>query len=205
MDKKLISVILGAIAVLGGLIVMAGWTFDVPALKSILPGWVTMKFITAFSFVLSGILVVMLAKKEKEEISKTIILVASFALLLLMITFIISLFFGVSTGIENLFVKEAEGAVKTTVPGVPAIPTMICFILVALSGVFFTFNPKQIFGSFWLGILTSVIGGIAILGYLFNMPVLYYTFTGYTSMAFHTAILFVLLGAGLMLLKENAE
>jgi fucose 4-O-acetylase-like acetyltransferase len=46
---------LGAVvAVIGGL-VLVGWTFDVPALKSVLPGLVAMKVNTACCFVLGGL------------------------------------------------------------------------------------------------------------------------------------------------------
>jgi FtsH-binding integral membrane protein len=95
-------------------------------------------------------------------------------------------------------IKEAPGAVRTTIPGVPAIPTMICFILISLSGFFFINNSGVSFGSSILGMLILLIGAIAVMGYLLNLPFLYYSFEGYTSMAFHTAIFFVLLGIGII-------
>ena len=50
-----------------GLAVMFGWFFDIQALKSILPFWVTMKFSIAFCFLLSGISLYLIAKFQKEE------------------------------------------------------------------------------------------------------------------------------------------
>jgi hypothetical protein len=200
---SLIAQILGGVVILGGLIVMVGWFFDINVLKSILPMWVSMKFITAFSFFICGIIVILIARNDggNKEYLEFFALILSFVVLLLMFSFFISLFLGISVGVENLFVKEQVGTVRTTVPGVPAVPTIICFILVAICE-FFVFannnnnnNNKVVF---LMGVLVSIIGGVAILGYIFNVPVLYYSFEGYTSMAFHTAILFVLLGVSLM-------
>ena len=46
---------LGLILALLGSTVLVGWLFDLPLLKSIRPGWVSMQATTALSFVLSGI------------------------------------------------------------------------------------------------------------------------------------------------------
>lgn len=39
-----------AIVMAAGILVLSGWFLDIAALKSILPGWVTMKFATALCF-----------------------------------------------------------------------------------------------------------------------------------------------------------
>ena len=197
---------LGLIVILASFAVMYGWFFDIPVLKSILPGWVAMKFITALCFLFSGLLVFLLASHKKSEASNFFILIFSFVIFLIMASFLLYLSFGMSVGIENLFVKEPPGAVRTVVPGVPAVPTIISFILIAMSGLFASANLRLTAPYFWLGALISAIGGIAVVGYLANIPVLYYSFEGFTSMAFHTAMLFVLIGISLILTgKENKK
>lgn len=42
-------------AVIVGSMVLVGWAFDIVVLKSILPGWVSMKANTAFCFILTGV------------------------------------------------------------------------------------------------------------------------------------------------------
>lgn len=200
MNKRLISQILSVLVVIGGALVMFGWFLNISSLKSVVPGFVSMKFITALSFSFSGILLLILSKKQKFEISKYFILMISYALLLLMIIFLFSLFTGVGTGIESLFVKEDPGAVKTSVLGVPAVPTIVCFILLSLSGLIFILNFKSLKGSFFIEILILIIGGLAVLGYLFNFPLMYYSFEGFTPMALNTAILFVLIGISSILI-----
>lgn len=43
------------LTVVVGSIVLVGWALDIAALKSVLPGWISMKPNTAFCFILSGI------------------------------------------------------------------------------------------------------------------------------------------------------
>ncbi len=207
-NYRIISKIISILVVIAALVVIIGWFFDIPVFKSILPGWVTMKFITAVCFLFSGIILFIFALKNKYEILEILILTLCFLLLLLMISFLFSLFFGISTGIESLFVKDDINAIKTSVPGVPAVPTMLCFILIGLAGLFYLGNNNNnnnpIRPFYILGILIALIGGIALLGYGFNVSQLYYLFPGFTAMAFPTALLFVLIGISLILVgKEN--
>ena len=52
---KIVGRLAGAMAVLVGIAVVLGWVLALPVLKSILPGTVTMKALTALCFILSGI------------------------------------------------------------------------------------------------------------------------------------------------------
>ena len=115
-----------------------------------------------------------------------------------------STFFDIRTGIEDLFVKEEAGAIKTTTPGRPSVGTMLCFILMEAAGILAIFVPEKLKKKLpLLGIPVVVLGGTAILGYVMNKPVLYYTIAKFsTAMAFHTAILFVMLGTGLTLIGK---
>ena len=115
----------GVIVTLSGLTVMLGWILDINALKSILPIWVTMKFSTALCFFLSGITLYFIASSQEKglSIAQVVLPATTLGILLLMSTLLISVFIGVRTGVEDLFVRETEGAVKTTTPGRPCRPT----------------------------------------------------------------------------------
>lgn len=202
MNYEKISKILGIIVLVGGLIVMFGWFAGIPILTSILPFWVTMKFTTALSFFLCGIVLyyINIHLYKEGKFSEIILPISSLLVLLIMSLLLISVIVGVRTGIEDLFVKEAVDAVKTTTPGRPSAGTMLSFILISISGFLVMGNASNIKKKFLLiGKIVFVLGGLAILGYLLNIPLLYYTLEGWsTAMAFHTAIFFVLLGAGLI-------
>jgi len=211
MKRTKIAQWLGIIVTLSGLTVMLGWILDINTLKSILPIWVTMKFSTALCFFLSGITLYFIASSQEKGlgIAQVVLPATTLGILLLMATLLISVCIGIRTGIEDLFVKEAEGAVKTTTPGRPSVGTMINFILIATTGIFTMLNMTNLKVKLLIiGRIVVVIGGAAMIGYIFNAPVFYYTIEDFsTAMALHTAILFVLSGIGLISLrgKNNAN
>jgi len=177
MQKTRTAKILGITVAVVGAIVMLGWVADIGVLKSILPQWVTMKFSTATSFLMSGLILYYIALKVegKYSIGQVVLPIASLIVLLLMATLLASIAIGVRTGIEDLFIKEAEGAVETTTPGRPSIGTMIAFILIGISGMFSLSERQNIQRALCrIGVPVLLLGGLALLGYLFNVSALYY-------------------------------
>ncbi len=199
--------ILSIIVIIGGAIVMAGWILDIEVLKSILPMWVTMKFSTALSFFLSGITLYFITSffEKRADLVQIALSLTTLMILLLMATLLVSTFLDVRTGVEDLFVRETEDAVKTTTPGRPSVGTMINFILVAIAGILTLFDMKKLGQKIYvIGSIILVIGSLAVLGYVLSMPFLYYTVEGFsTAMALHTAILFIITGAGFSLFRKR--
>lgn len=191
---------LSLIVAAAGIMVMLGWIFDIPTLKSVMPQFVTMKFTTAISFVLSAIVLYLTTRdiKDGASLSGIVLIFVGFSIILIMATLIISVFFGIKTGMEDLFVRESAGAVDTLMPGRPAIATMVNFLIVAVIGLASLFRQSIVFKiSSMLGLSVALIGGAAILGYLTGNSALYYNINDIsTAMALNTAVLFVLLGAG---------
>lgn len=205
-EKVFLSKTIAVLVMVVSAVVIFGWFFDIQALKSILPVWVTMKFSTALSFLLSGVALFSIAKApQKTSATPSIVaLVAALCVLVLMGSFTIAVFVGVDTGIEELFVKESIGAIRTTVPGRPSIGTIIAFVLVAIWIILFILNVESHFRKLlFIGRTIILIGAFAVLGYAFDISLLYYSINGVsTAMACHTAILFVLLGIGFVLLSS---
>lgn len=192
-----------------GAIVMFGWFLDIESLKSILPYWVTMKFSTAISFFMSGITLFFISEivEGRKAMAQVVIPITTFIILMIMVTLLVSTAFGIRTGVEDLFVQEAEGVVDTTVPGRPSIGTMICFILLETAGFLAIFTPDRLAPKLaYVGFPVVGLGASAIAGYLVGAKILYYSIPNTsTAMAFHTAILFVLLGSGLVLTSRQDE
>lgn len=187
----------------GGIAVMAGWIFDLPALKSLHPQWVTMKFTTAMCFVFSGLSLWMIARALEGDSAwpEVVLPIAAMGILLIMGLLLASNLLGVRTGMEDLFIRETSGAVKTTTPGRPSLGTMVEFILIAASTLVTLMKPLQIRRYLTaIGGLVALVGVIAVVGYTLNQPLLYYAVPGFsTAMALHTALLFVVWGSGLLL------
>jgi len=163
-----------------------------------------MKLSTAFTFLLGGISLYFIARSgegEFEEIQAGLS-ITSLLIVLIMGTLFFSSLLSVHTGVEDLFIEEKGNLVKSTAPGRPSIPTMFNFLLIAAGGILTILNSEKLQLKLKIfGYIIGAIGALAIIGYLINVPVLYYYINGLNSaMAFHTAILFTLLGAGLICL-----
>ncbi len=206
-EKNNIPEVIGIIISLAGLLVMAGWFFNIGLLKSILPVWVTMKFSTALSFFLCGIELYLIARFQKQERDFALVFlpIISMAIFLLMSSLIASTVIGISVGVEDFFVKESTQALGSVVPGRPSVATMINFILIASAGILISFSFNNLIKLIKiLGVAVCLVGLSALFGYISNHPWLYFSITGRSSgMAVHTAILFVLWGYGLILTKNN--
>lgn len=200
---RLCSLLLGWLTIVVGTTVLFGWFFDVAILKSVIPGFVTMKFSTALSFLFSGIILTIASKSSKTQHLWFDIALPSVILImaLLMGTALLSSLFGFSSGIEKLFIQERPDAALTVVPGHPSIGTMVAFIFVIVMGVIaFSESRRAMRGYLYLGSFVAFLGGVALVGYGISQPVLFYSVSGIsTAMAIHTAILFICLGIGFVL------
>jgi hypothetical protein len=204
MQNTRIAKVLSIIVIISGMVVMIGWIFDIGLLKSIHPAWVSMKLITSLTFVLSGIVLYFITRVVEGEFdtAQVVISIASLTIILLMGLLFFSALLNVHTGIEDLFIEDLHDAVMSVVPGRPSFPTMFNFMLIGAAGIITILNPdKAKLTLKIIGSIIAAIGVIAILGYCIGIPLLYYYIEGInSSIAFHTAVLFVLLGIGLLCL-----
>lgn len=205
MEKKTIAVkVLSLVVIASATAVIAGWVFDVPRLKSISPAWISMKISTAICFLLSGISLFYMARAREgdSETAQIVLFITTLIVMLLMGTMFFSDIFNVRTGIEDLFVKETAGAVKTVLPGRPSLPTMLNFLLMSIVVILTLVNNKRLrLIQRTIGIVIGLLGAIAMAGYIIGQPAMYYYFEGINSaIALNTASLFVVLGVGLLCL-----
>ncbi|MDE1841995.1 MAG: hypothetical protein KGI09_08960, partial [Thaumarchaeota archaeon] len=200
MAKILAAIVFGI-----GVLVTIGWIFNVVALEEVLPHAVNMKFSTSVSFICSGIILYFIAKMQEGRLGASEIAISASGLVifLFMVTLLVSNLTGIHTGIESLFVKETYDQ-NTVVLGRPAISTMANFIMIVTAGIFSLSNYTKLKkSSFGIGLAILSSGGLGLMGYATNLPILYSQVPGWsTAMALHTCILFVLSGATLMILKS---
>lgn len=201
--RILIAVVSLAVCAVGAA-AMVGWIWNIEALKSVVPGWPTMKFDTALSFVVSSISFYYISRALEGAFDRAQVILSASCLILFLVMGILffSFFLEVRTGVEELFVKELPGGVMTVAAGKPSLPTAINFLLIALAGILTLLQvPRLRIKLRALGLVSGVIGLVAMGGYVLHVPLLFYYVPGVnTAMAFHTALLFVLLGAGFVCL-----
>ncbi|MFN3653770.1 MAG: ATP-binding protein [Candidatus Nitrosotenuis sp.] len=198
--SKTISLITIAI----GIAVVAGWVTDVAALKSVVPQQVTMKFSTAVSFVLSGVILYFVSNHFAGKVGndQIAIPISSLVIFLFMASLLTTSILGVPNGIEQLFVTEDPPAVKTTLAGIPSIPTITNFLLIVVVGMISLNNSYNLRPIRYIGCIILAVGAVSLIGHLSNQPMLYYYVENIsTAMAIHTGVLFVLIGYALIQLK----
>jgi two-component sensor histidine kinase/CHASE3 domain sensor protein len=198
--------IIAALTGLTGLTVMVGWIAGIGPLTNVFAGLVTMKFLTAVTFVLAGIDLFAIAKRAEGDtaLPRVLLPIASVTIILIMATFLAGALLNVPLGIEEFFVKEAPTE-KSVIPGMPSVGTMLAFILFASAASFTALGGPGLKTRLRvLGWLVALMGATAMLGFILDVEPLYYHIPGISGgMALHTAALFVLLGAGLALAGQS--
>ena len=188
----------GGFGVALGVTVLIGWAAGVGALKSVLPGHIEMKANTAACFVLLGVALVLLAPEtagpSRRRVGQALALVAALVGLLTLGEHV----FGWSPGIDQVLFREPPGAVDTAFPGRMALATLASFM--ALGGAVTLLNVRNL----WVRRLSdltlaamSIFCLTTVVAYVYGMRSFYLTGgEGFTSMAFNTAIGFLVLAFG---------
>ncbi|MEI8340986.1 MAG: CHASE3 domain-containing protein, partial [Verrucomicrobiota bacterium] len=187
----------GALVVGAGGMVLVGWALDISALKSILPGWVSVKPNTALAFVLTGI-AVLFAACSSTGLSRLCGGVAGLIGLLTLSEYI----FGWNPGFDQWLFHESAGTVGTSFPGRMAPDSALCFVLLAAG----LETARAMRSRNWMLtgtiILSLVVANLAVAALLtcFTPAIGAFGWFGLTIMAVPTAIVFAVLGGALVLL-----
>jgi signal transduction histidine kinase/ActR/RegA family two-component response regulator len=179
---------------MGGL-ALAGWILGIDALKSIVPGTITMKANTAIAFVALGAAVVLASRAptgtRQDRLPN---LLAGIALVLAAVVgaqYVVG-----DLGIDQLLFREPAGAIGTVDPGRMSPQTSISFVLLASAVLL---GRRGVAGR-WLYLLIAIpilLGGLNILD-AFLGAVTPTFLSAYTQMALPTAATFVVLGVGVL-------
>ncbi len=184
------------ITIVVALLVLIGWIFNIPVLKSILPQWPAMKFNAAICLLLSGITLYLLNKPSVSLTEKKVAqLFASFILIIGLLT-LSQYLFGYNAGIDELFWKDDRAAVLTTYLGRMILIAAFNFTL--LGFIFLILLNKKFHLIVQIMLLLMVPAFIQVfLNYSFGTSLLNFIPQAVNA-AFHTVILFPLLFMGVL-------
>ncbi len=195
-----VSRLLGGLAMGLGLAVLVGWQFDIVALRSVLPGLISMQPPTAVGFLLLGAAICRPEARGVGLLAAGVVLVASCLTIVAYAT--------QSTNVaDTLLYHDAvlAQATKPRFPGRMAEGTAAAFALLSLAvglhrgfGVRFPGALHML-----LAALALSIGGISLLGYLLEVPRVR-GLLGYTDIALPTAVGLCLLSVATMTLRPDA-
>lgn len=192
------------LAMVIGALVLLGWAFDLNVLKTAGVGDATMKPNAALSFLLSGVALWSLASSRFKQSPQDKIgyLCAGVVSAIAWMT-LAQYLFHVNVGIDTLLYPAIPVDLHDSHPGRMAPATAVAFVL--LSTAIGCMKGAQSFSA-WISQSAALgavlIGFIATLGYLYGVEDLY-RFYSYAAVAFPTALLFVLLGLGVMLARTD--
>jgi signal transduction histidine kinase/DNA-binding NarL/FixJ family response regulator len=186
-----------------GLAALLGWLFSVPLLKSILPGAVEMKANTAVCFVLSAIALIIFSERRSPVVQY----IGQACAVLIAVVGLATMgqyAFGWQLGIDELLFRDTAGAYNT----IRGRMSPYSAIALVAAGIALLALPRPSWRLLaWLGALTVLgIGSVTLLGYLWNADELI-TDQFWPPVALNSAIVFILLSAGIFLSRgaEAAE
>ena len=140
--------------------------------------------------------------KSPNTNSRIVAALAALIILLICTLTLSEFIFQIDLGIDQLFAIEYPLSPGTIYPGRIAVITIICFIFAAITFLFYIF--KQTLG-WWTQILAWIIFILSLFSlynYISGID-LRFAVTSCMAMAIHTVGLFILLSAGLLLLRPD--
>ncbi len=202
---KSLSRAAAVIVIVVGFLVLVGWILDIAPLKSVIAGWATMKVNTAVGFVVAGV-ALWLAQTEPTDQSRkpqrrAIAQCCGGIVALLGVLTLGEYLAGWDLGIDQLLVRESLETAGTSFPGRMAPATALGFLLLGVALVLqITSLSLVVTQSLTLTVL--LMASLALVGYLYGVRSLYGVFA-YSSVALHTAAMFVVLSVGVLLVRPD--
>jgi PAS domain S-box-containing protein len=198
--RKPVSARCALIVMLTALLVLAGWVWDVAALRSVLPGYVSMKVNTAVCFLSLGLALLLAATGHRPLV--LLARVPAFLTVGLAGLVLAQHLTGADLGIDQwvLADRTTEGQFQ---PGRMAFNTAICLLLTGTGAWLVTGRNPSVKAAQALFALSILIAYAALLSYGYGVR----GFTGlnnYTQMGLHTALCVLTLATGFLLLAPRA-
>jgi PAS domain S-box-containing protein len=173
-----------------GSVVFISWLLNISSLKSLVPGWATMKANTALVFMLAALVLWMLQKEDGGQRRRLLTQICIMLIALIAILTLLEYIGGWDFKIDQLVIKDTS---TSSAPGRMSSGTAFAFFLIAISLWFL--QTRQIMLAQLLATLVFFITLLALIGYVYDVSSLYKT-TIYASMALHTALTLFLICIG---------
>lgn len=187
---------LASVVVLGvGVLVLGGWIFDIPLLRSGSISLATMQGNTAIAFILAGLSLLLRNQEQAPRFSRYVMSASSLIVILLSLLTLSQYIFSRDFGIDQLVIKD-DLTLENAYPGRMAPATAANFCLLGLALLTLDFRPYR-----WLveicSITALIISVAALMGYAYGVQSLY-RFFSFSSIAIHTAVTFSILSIGIL-------
>ncbi|MGZ4287311.1 MAG: PAS domain-containing hybrid sensor histidine kinase/response regulator [Solirubrobacteraceae bacterium] len=192
----------GVLVVLAAGVVLVGWLVNIGALKSLSPGFSQMKVNTAVAFGCAGVSLLLLQARRGRRLAQALAIVV----VLIGATTLCEYVLGWHLGIDQLLVRDASRGPGTPSPGRMGVNTAFGFVAAGLSLLLIDARWRRVRPAQAGAAVVAVVGLVSLLGHVFGAPTLTTSFLGrsVTPMALHTATAFLVLAAGLVMVRPHA-
>lgn len=188
-----------AIALLG-MVALAGWAFQLPALTRVMPGAVEMKANTAVALILCGLSLMIFAAPAAPRLERTGQIMALVAVAIGLAS-LAEYVFAWQLGIDEFLFRDG-GSAYNVFRGRMSPFSAAGFVLAGLALA--TLHRAALRKAVkWAAGLVMLIGAVSLIGYLWNAGELV-TDAWLPPVAVNTALCFVLLGGGILLTQRGA-
>jgi diguanylate cyclase (GGDEF)-like protein len=188
----------------GFVVLVGGWMLDLRELRSIIPGAVGMKPLTAVALVAGAAALLLLEDpheaRRRRVAGRLVALVPGVIGTLVLAQYI----FGVTIGIDELLFTDADGrASGIAYPGRIAPTTAACSLLLTLSLLLLDAKPRRGWRPSEVPLLPlALVAVMSLIGYAYSIPAFYGPGAA-AKMAVNTAGLFVLLAVAVVLVRPH--
>jgi len=194
-----------AIVVVGiGCLILLGWELRIELLKTVFPGFVTMKANTALGLLLSGTSLWILLPGEpgsaKARIARTLALLVA----LIGVASFSEYLSGLDLGIDQWLFNDDGDSYGTSSPGRMAPPSAIAFAATGTALMLMNRKTRRDrVPAQYLSLLVGLIALLGISGYIYHATALTRILL-YTQIAVHTAIAFLLLSGAIFFARPRS-
>ncbi len=188
---------MGFLTVLLGLSVLAGWLFHNENLKTVIPGYVSMKANTALCFVLAGTALLIGYLSRPRAWKKTCSTALALVVILIAGITLLEYASNRSLGIDQWLFADSPVSYGTSQSGRMAPNTAVTFILFSSALILLSRGPRGAITAHILTLAGLFIALLALIGYLFDAQIFVSVFS-LTKVAVHTIAGFWLLGLGIL-------
>ena len=197
-----LSQVLAILIIALGLTVLVGWALHIESIKTVFPGYVSMKANTALCFALSGasLFIGCLSRPSawKNKVSR---ILAALVILISSLT-LVEYLCGFSLGLDELLFSDAPASSGTTQPGRMAPNTAVAFLFFACSLIQLGRGSRAAFTAQALALGGLFVTLLASIGFLFEAKV-FVSVLSVTQVAFHTLAGFWFLGTAILLARPK--
>jgi PAS domain S-box-containing protein len=197
-----IAFALGLVVAGIGTLGLAGWIFDLAALKTVLPGLASMKANTAIGFILGGGALAFVARRRLPSNGfpphRAIALLIGGVALLTFLEYVL----GIGFGIDELLLDDPD-SMPGSHPGRMSLVTAVNFLLFAGALALVEARSRAAQAAFVaVGALGLLVSLCVLVGYAYSVPLLYAPIPS-SSIALHTAFSFALLFFGMAAVRPD--